>query len=359
MEDESHDSDQESIFSSIEEDSFYDFPDNKNMVDNKNLKIEEPKFPPLFKQNFRRIFVDEAKLNDDKTKAKRDKFYNSIKTELQAHMFPKEIYISTMTVTCAINNLEFNCANIARYVDLSYDNIERIICATEERRKKHEQIEKKNIVHRSLQSRNKVKKNKKGKKEKRVFYNQASMDVNVKSKKTRPVHVKLFTNGSIQMTGCQTADDIFETIVTITEVLKKEKSIVDKKTNEIVDKPFITNRQNLDLSCVSRLKINMINSNFRIPFSINLGKLYELMLGKDIECIHDKINHSCVNIKYHHIGKKISIFVFEKGSIVITGARNGEQISSAYEFINKFLYANYKIIVKKEINVWDRIQAKV
>ena len=46
-----------------------------------------------------------------------------VNDELLFHMLPNDIYISTMTITCKINNFKFNCENIARYVDLSYDGI--------------------------------------------------------------------------------------------------------------------------------------------------------------------------------------------------------------------------------------------
>jgi TATA-box binding protein (TBP) (component of TFIID and TFIIIB) len=308
---------------------------------------------------FQIITVDMSKINDDLENIKNNLFYQNIINELQPQLFPKNIYISTMTVTCTINNLKFNCENIAKYVDLSYDNVEKIICAIEEHRKKDEKLDIKNIINRSLPSKKKIKKNKKGKKEKKVFYNQVSMDVNVKSKIKGPVHVKLFINGSIQMTGCQTTEDIYETIYTIINIFKTEKYILDYKTNEIIEKPFVSNKDSLDFNNISSLKINMINSNFKIPFSMNLSKLYKLMLDKGVKCIYDKINHSCVNIKYMHIGKEISIFVFEKGSIVITGARNGEQINSAYEFINKFLLINYKSIVKKENSVIEHMNFKI
>jgi TATA-box binding protein (TBP) (component of TFIID and TFIIIB) len=99
----------------------------------------------------------------------------------------------------------------------------------------------------------------------------------------------------------------------------------------------------------------MINTNFVIPFSINLKSLYEILLSENKDCRYDKINHSCVNIKYDHPEKIISIFVFEKGSIVITGAKTGEQINCAYIFINKFIYSFYKQVVKKEVNIAERI----
>jgi TATA-box binding protein (TBP) (component of TFIID and TFIIIB) len=60
--------------------------------------------------------------------------------------------------------------------------------------------------------------------------------------------------------------------------------------------------------------------------------------------------HACVNIKYNYKNiDTISIFVFEKGSIIITGAKNRDHLFQSYKFISKFLYENYGNIVKNDI----------
>ena len=70
--------------------------------------------------------------------------------------------------------------------------------------------------------------------------------------------------------------------------------------------------------------------------------------------------HSCINIKYNDgtLEKPSSIFVFQTGSVNITGAKNFITIKKSYEYIKKILnkYHDYiKIIkldpdeVKKEI----------
>lgn len=74
-------------------------------------------------------------------------FKKFLEDELVFNMLPDDIYISTMTVTCKIGDIKFNCENIARYIDLSYDDIEDIICAYEDLRKN--KTEKK-IIFRSL-----------------------------------------------------------------------------------------------------------------------------------------------------------------------------------------------------------------
>lgn len=312
--------------------------------------------PYLYKCDHKLVTIDEQPeelfSDDDKSKLK-----NKIIEDIQGNKFPKELYISTITVTCKIKNINFNRENIARYVDLSYDGIERIIYTIQERRKKNEEIDKKLIIDRSLPNSKIKRKNKKNKKVKKEFYNQISISLNIMSKNKNFVHVKIFTNGSLQMTGCQTAEDIYQTILSIITILKKDKYIVDNQTNKIKHVPFVDDKTELKLGNINDLEIKMINSNFKVQFHINLAKLYDLMLNKDIECIHDKMNHSCVNIKYYYFDHKISIFVFEKGAIVITGAQNGEQINSAYMFINRFVYSNYKLIVKINKS-YDKVKSK-
>jgi TATA-box binding protein (TBP) (component of TFIID and TFIIIB) len=307
-------------------------------IDQINIQNEENKST----QNI--IRVDKDKIKNDINPEKLKKFQNYIEEELIFNKMPKEIYISTMTITCKINDIKFNCENIARYIDLSYDGIEDIICAYEDIRKN--KAEKK-IIFRSLPY---IRSNKKEKKNKDVFYNQVSIHCKIKTK-TDPVHIKLFKNGSIHITGCQTGKDIVEVITTIISKLKIEKSIINKETKEIIEKPFVSETKYLDLSCIADLKVNMINTNYVMPFKINLEELYKLLLSQNVECRYDKLSHSCVNIKYEHPEKKVSVFVFEKGSIVITGAKNGDHIGLAYDFINKILLVNYYLIVKKDINI--------
>ena len=68
---------------------------------------------------------------------------------------------------------------------------------------------------------------------------------------------------------------------------------------------------------VKNLKICMINSGFKIGFNINRERLYKIISNDKIECKFDLDNHACVDIKYNYKDiKTVSIFVFEKGSII-------------------------------------------
>jgi hypothetical protein len=47
---------------------------------------------------------------------------------------------------------------------------------------------------------------------------------------------------------------------------------------------------------------------------------------------------------------RISIFVFESGAIIITGAKMRDHIVQAYKFITKKLFEHYNNIIKEEID---------
>jgi TATA-box binding protein (TBP) (component of TFIID and TFIIIB) len=262
---------------------------------------------------------------------------NKILDALIIRKLPDDVFISTMTICCDLD-IEFNVNNIAKYIELNQYNIVSISYGRNDDP----------CTNRSLFPK---KRQKKKKKAKRVFYNQVSLAVMVDSKKDKPINIKLFTNGSIQMTGCKSVDNVVDVIAKIFDQLKIVRATVDKQTMTIVDKPFINDSTKLSLEFIDNITIGMINSNFRYPNKIDRMKLYNLLLSDSIECKYDPSNHACVNIKHHCIDKTISIFVFEKGPIVITGAKNCDHILAGYNFINKYLLTNHKKIIKSFVNI--------
>jgi hypothetical protein len=262
---------------------------------------------------------------------------NKILDALIIRKLPDDVCISTMTICCDLE-IEFIVSNIAKYIDLNQNGIVSISYGRNDDP----------CTNRSLFPK---KRQKKKKKAKRVFYNQVSLAIMVESKKDKPINIKLFTNGSIQMTGCKSIDNVIDVIAKIFDELKTIKAIIDKQTMTIIDKPFINDPTKLFLNLVDNITIGMINSNFKYPNKIDRLKLYNLLLSESIECKYDPSNHACVNIKHHCVDKTISIFVFEKGSIVITGAKNCEHILAGYNFINKYLLNNHKKIVKSNVNI--------
>lgn len=259
---------------------------------------------------------------------------NALK-DLQISKKPDDVTISTMTIVCSVATI-FNCGNIARYIELKYDGVLSVTHGIAGDPKTN-----RSIVF-------KKKPTGKQKKKKNIFFNQVSMYVAVKEKKKNPVNVKIFSNGAIQMTGCKTVDTALEVLKKLLSELKSVKGVINYKEMKIIEKPFATVPSALNTENIKNFKIAMINSNFVVPFKIDRPKLYNLLLLEQYDCLYDPIKHACVNIKYEHPDKSISIFVFERGPIIITGARNCEQILAGYNFIYKYLLNNFKQIVKND-----------
>ena len=245
---------------------------------------------------------------------------------------PDDLRISTMTVTCNLNTL-IDVGNIGKYIDLSFG---RVVC----------------IKYGNNKIRTLIKLKKTNKKSKRKphknFYNQASIVIDVKGK--RRVNVKVFKNGAIQMTGCKNIENFTDAMTILCSELHKKKAVYDRNEGKIIKKPFITKPENVSVSQILNFKIRMINSNFHIGFLINRENLYALLTKAGIRCTFEPCIHACVNIKFNYKNKDtISIFVFESGSIIITGAKTKSHIIDSYKFITKILFENYDNIVKNDI----------
>ena len=271
------------------------------------------------------------------------------KSKIDLLNLPYDLEISTTTITSFIP-VNFNVANIGLY----FDDFDDILIG-----KKYGNRIDTNLVS--------IKKFKTGKKkktnEKKNFFNQVSLifrsatlmgfEPNKLSLKERnkTVNVKLFINGSIQMTGCKHLDNVKKSLEILFEKFKKRIAILDENM-QLVEKPFVSETINLSIKNVIRFKIQMINTNFNILFQINRTKLFQLLLDNEIDVSFDPIIHACVNIKYHLVNnpvKTISIFVFESGSITIAGSNSSDEVLEAYNFINKFILSNYNKLLTKDI----------
>ncbi|ARF09340.1 TATA box binding protein [Catovirus CTV1] len=266
--------------------------------------------------------VKQTKNNNNSITKVKEKMENLIDINCK----PEDVTISTMTITCKLGT-DFNVENICKYIDLSRNGVIEVVSGKDTR----------TLITKKCNNQ----KNKKGKRE---FYNQITLKVN--TKKDKVVNIKLFINGSIQMTGCKSVEGSIEALEKLLESLKKEKAIINTETMKIEDKPFMSNASKLNVEHIHNYKVAMINSNFTIGFSVDRLKLFNCMTKDGLDATYDPIIHAGVIIRYNTGEKIISIFVFESGSIVITGAKGCVQINSAYNFINKYLLENYKNIVK-------------
>jgi len=259
---------------------------------------------------------------------------NDLKKQLSKKYLPKSVTISTITLTCKID-AEFNNPNIEKYLDLD-DNIVTV---------------KSPRIQRSSLPPKKQRKTKTQKLKKQAFYNQVSIGLCRDIDTSNTINVKLFINGAMQFTGCKSINDFTWALKTLFKKLKITKAIYDPTTKRIVDKPFVKNIDVLKIDYIKNAKICMINSNFNMDYTVDRESLYHMLLEDEYSCTYDPVMHACVNIKYEMgENKKASIFVFEKGTIIITGVKDFKQIKQSHDFIKKYLHDNYNSLIKQAVD---------
>ena len=254
---------------------------------------------------------------------------------------PKGVSISTMCCSAKLG-CDVLTDNIQKYMTLNENDILTV---------KVNNDDKRSLLETKVKSKKKKVAVKKTKQQK--FYNQItivmrinegdSSDINSEKK----INVKIFKNGSIQMSGCKRIEEVNKVINKLIEKLKEKKmKMTEDGVSEIcfIDDPAKIN--------VHDFKIDMINSNYRVNLQIDRSKFYNLLLKKKVSASYEKCIRACVIIKYcpkeeNPLEKEISIFVFQKGNIIITGAKSRKHISSAYQYLNKIILEHVEEISKK------------
>jgi TATA-box binding protein (TBP) (component of TFIID and TFIIIB) len=265
------------------------------------------------------------------------------KRRIEIKNIPEDLDVSTMTIILKVNTL-FNLYNIGNYLPLSDKDIIEIKCGDITDKKTNRSLIPKKT--------RKIKKNKK----KDSFYNQATLKVKIDNEKI--INIKIFHNGAIQLTGCKSLDNAKESIQKLFPLLNKKRYLLDFFNNKITEVVYHNSKKELTLNDLYKVKVGLVNTNFNMNFGIDRDKLYKKLKedisikkfnGKfTIDPKYDPNRHACVNIQLFILNpelnitvKSVSIFVFEKGSIIITGAKNFKQVMSAYNFINTYLLSNY------------------
>lgn len=277
---------------------------------------------------------------------------------------PSPLRISTMTVTCQ-TNLKINLSTIYEYVDVIdyYDKNKEGILKISYGNHEAKGINKKDIANK--------------KKIKKVFYNQSTIIIQVpldeNKEEYKEVNLKLFTNGSIQMTGLKSVEMGKNTVnILYHECLKMNEYY--KSRNPEGDKLAILNPEDYKISNVN---IVLINSDFSTHFNIKRDVLHELLTKKyNLRSSYEPCIYPGINCKYYwnslynkekkgicHCNQKclgkgngekagecrrITIAIFQSGNIIITGARSYEQLQETYQYINSILKENY-LEIKRNI----------
>jgi TATA-box binding protein (TBP) (component of TFIID and TFIIIB) len=255
---------------------------------------------------------------------------------------PDGVTISTMCASCKLNSL-VNVINIKDHLQLHEDDIVTVKMSDDKKRT----LVPPKIKNKRLTTKVKeVKQN--------SFYNQITVVVRIGCGpvidwETEPkINLKLFKNGSIQMSGCKSLKNINIVLNKLIYRLQQVKAKIED--GKIVEKKYIETNEKLELCS---FKVDMINSNYKVNMQIDRAKLYSLLLKKKIKSSFEPCIRACVIIKYtpeqlNDEGKEISIFVFQKGNIIITGARTKPHILAAYKYINNILVTHYEEINKKD-----------
>lgn len=149
---------------------------------------------------------------------------------------------------------------------------------------------------------------------KKSFFNQVTINYKDITKKS----IKIFLNGKIQVTGI-VAEYEFELI---TQNICKWLKITTGEEMELISK-----------------KIGMINSNFNIRWCIDLFKMHEMLDNEEhIFSRYEPDTYPAINMKYTPDENiKVSMFIFNSGNVVITGAKSIKQVEISYEYITSLL----------------------
>lgn len=242
------------------------------------------------------------------------------------------ITISTITLDCKLHTL-INVDVFSKHVVLKEDGIVSIKYGN-----RNDIATNRTIVE--LRKKKKV--------STRNFYNQVTILMKPMNNIERNyINIKVFQNGSLQVTGCKDMDDFNNIAHTLINILSTGKDIKNSKGKLIRHVDYIVDHASIGLYDT---KIRMINSNFKLNYKIdrmNLARLLRSQYGKytkdtEIGYVEHKYEpngkHACINIKYKYDEQKSpSIFVFQTGAIIITGAKNLQHIIASYAHINKIL----------------------
>jgi len=197
----------------------------------------------------------------------------------------------------------------------------------------------------------------------KTFFNQSTLVIRMKRDDApgfKEVNMKLFENGGFQMTG-----------VTSEEF---SRTVVDWLIGFVKQLPTAISEEPLR---VAKFAIQLLNSDYKMNTLAKRDELHRLLTSKyRLFSTLETTIYQGVNTKYYYneeaplntelwgicqcvrpctgqgdgktLGncKRVTISVFQTGSIIITGARNRSQLDEAYEFINQILRRHASEVLK-------------
>ena len=186
---------------------------------------------------------------------------------------------------------------------------------------------------------------------KNSFFNQSTLVVRKKKEDNsgfKEVNIKLFANGGFQMTGI-TSEEYSKNVLTWLI------NIMNSLPTKLSDKQFST----------AKFSVQLLNSDYKMNALVRRDELHRILVNqyKLFSTLETTI-YQGINTKYYYnekslrkngicwcdkccngqgdgkeLGncKRITIAIFQTGSVIITGARNQEQLDESYHFINNII----------------------
>lgn len=194
----------------------------------------------------------------------------------------------------------------------------------------------------------------------KTFFNQSTVVIRKIRKDTgdfKEVNMKLFANGGFQMTGV--TDEEFSR-----EVISWVIGIFNAFKTPISAAPLI----------MKTFNVQLLNSDYKMNALAKRAELHKILCTTyNLSSTLETTIYQGVNTKYYYneasllgggicrcarfctgqgdgtsIGacKRITIAIFQTGSIIITGARTRKQLDEAYEFINQIIRTHAKEVTR-------------
>lgn len=176
-----------------------------------------------------------------------------------------------------------------------------------------------------------------------------------KEENWKEVNVKLFANGGIQMTGVTSESFARQSIEWLLQQFKS-----------LEESPFH------DPPRIERFSVQLINTDYSLNQFINQDALHKILINEyNLFSMLEKTIYQGVNTKFFYNTnnegsgicrcnqfckgqgsgdgegkcKRITMSIFRTGRIIITGAREIEQIRSTYDFLNSVFDKHHRTVL--------------
>lgn len=270
-----------------------------------------------------------------------ENFHELFKKPVKSSLSPSPLRISTITFGFKLENTEILLSELSR-------NFKKTLFARSIEFKKNSKKSKKSSLNYN-------------------FYNQCSIQCfiphEIYKNQLVKISIKIFHNGSFNVTGARSIQGIVHTIRELLKYLLSYDNVL-KYSGKIRIKDVKINMINTDFSIDKKIKQKMLND-------ILNDKKYSIENGSFIKrSIFDPDSYHGVKIKYVYnnnenlfytrkgiekLESELSILVFNTGNIIITGGKTAEETVGAYNFIlnvldewKDFVIKDKKVIQKKK-----------